>query len=213
MQRAIDAFQRATVADPTYALGWANLAMAYGTSPINSDVDPRRVFPAARDAALRAVAANPDVAEAQHALGHVKWAFDWDWSAAEAAFRRAIDLDPSYSLVHLVLAHLLSQTGRHAEALKQLDPPDPSLSQDDLVRWVDQWRLASSTLTQPAMQAAGGASIRVALGSGRDIEFRIAARTPDLVIQRTDEGLDYHFPARMAALLVASPSETGATQR
>ena len=131
MQRAIDAFQRATVADPTYALGWANLAMAYGTSPINSDVDPRRVFPAARESAVRAVAANPDVAEAQHALGHVKWAFEWDWPGAEAAFRRAIDLDPSYSLVHLILAHLLSQTGRHAEAerfmrrARELDPLNP----------------------------------------------------------------------------------------
>jgi TolB-like protein/DNA-binding winged helix-turn-helix (wHTH) protein/Flp pilus assembly protein TadD len=131
MQRAIDAFERATVADPAYSLGWANLAMAYGTSPINSDVDPRRVFPYAREAALRAVAANPEVAEAQHALGHVKWAFEWDWPAAEAAFRRAIELDPSYSLVHLILAHLLSQTGRHPEAepfmrrARELDPLNP----------------------------------------------------------------------------------------
>jgi TolB-like protein/DNA-binding winged helix-turn-helix (wHTH) protein/Flp pilus assembly protein TadD len=131
MQRAIDSFQQATVADPTYALGWANLAMAYGTSPINSDVEPRRVFPHTRDAAVRAVAANPDVAEAQHALGHVDWAFEWDWPAAEAAFRRAIELDPSYSLVHLVLGHLLSQTGRHAEAepfmrrARESDPLNP----------------------------------------------------------------------------------------
>ena len=131
MQRAIDAFERATTADPGYALGWANLAMAYGTSPINSDVDPRRVFPQARAAALRAVAANPDVAEAQHALGHMKWAFEWDWPTAEAAFRRAIELDPSYSLVHMILAHLLSQTGRHAEAEpamrrgRELDPLNP----------------------------------------------------------------------------------------
>ena len=131
MQRAIESFQRATVADPAYALGWANLALAYGTSPINSDVDPRRVAAAARDAAVRAVSINPDVAEAQHALGHVNWAFEWDWPAAEAAFRRAIQLDPSYSLVHLILAHLLSQTGRHAEAepfmrrARELDPLNP----------------------------------------------------------------------------------------
>ena len=109
MQRAIESFQRATVADPTYSLAWANLAMAYGSSPMVGDVDPRRVSPRAREAAVRAVAANPDLAEAQHALGHVNWAFEWDWPAAEAAFRRATELDPSYSLVHLILAHLLSQ--------------------------------------------------------------------------------------------------------
>ena len=131
MQRAIDFFQRAAAADPGYSLAWANLAMAYGTTPINSDVDPRRVAPAAREAAIRAVAANPDVAEAQHAFGHVNWAFEWNWPAAEAAFRRAIELDRSYSLVHLILGHLLSQTGRHAEAepfmrrARELDPLNP----------------------------------------------------------------------------------------
>ena len=131
MQLAIESFQRATVVDPTYSLAWANLAMAYGSSPLNSDVDPRRVSPQVREAAGRAVAANPDLAEAQHALGHVDWAFEWDWPAAEAAFRRATELDPSYSLVHLILAHLLSQTGRHAEAepfmrrARELDPLDP----------------------------------------------------------------------------------------
>jgi TolB-like protein/DNA-binding winged helix-turn-helix (wHTH) protein/Flp pilus assembly protein TadD len=131
MARAIDFFQRATVVDPTYAAAWANLALAYGSSPINSDVDPRSVSARTRDAAERAVAANPNVAEAQHALGHVKWAFERDWPAAEAAFRRAIDLDPSYSLVHLILAHLLSQEGRHAEAEpfmrrgRELDPLNP----------------------------------------------------------------------------------------
>ena len=131
MPRAIEFFQRATLADPTYSVAWANLALAYGSSPINSDVDPRTVSQLTRDAASRAVAANPDVAEAQHALGHVNWAFEWNWPAAEAAFRRAIDLDPSYSMVHLVLAHLLSQEGRHPEAEslmrrgRELDPLNP----------------------------------------------------------------------------------------
>ena len=131
MQQAIESFQRATNADPTYSLAWANLAMAYGSSPLNSDVDPRRVSQHVREAAARAVAADPDLAEAQHALGHVDWAFEWDWPAAEAAFRRATELDPSYSLVHLILGHLLSQTGRHAEAepfmrrARELDPLDP----------------------------------------------------------------------------------------
>lgn len=131
MQRAIESFQRAADADPGYSLAWANLALAYGSSPLNSDVDPNTVAPRARDAANRAVSANPDLAEAQHALGQFDWTFEWKWPAAEAAFRRAIELDPSYSMVHLTLAHLLSQTGRHDEAegvmrrARELDPLDP----------------------------------------------------------------------------------------
>jgi TolB-like protein/DNA-binding winged helix-turn-helix (wHTH) protein/Flp pilus assembly protein TadD len=131
MQRAIESFRRATVVDPAYSLAWANLSLAYAASPLNADAEPQRAFEDARDAAVRAVAANPDVAEAQHALGQVKWAFEWDWPGAEAAFRRAIALDPSYSFVHLILAHLLSQTGRHDEAepfmrrARELDPLNP----------------------------------------------------------------------------------------
>ena len=102
---------------------------------------------------------------------------------------------------------------RHDGVRWQLDPPDPGLSQDDLVRWVDQWRLASSTLTQPATKAVARESVRVELSTSREIELRIVSRTPDLVVQRADEGLEYHFASRMASLLLASPSEVAATQR
>ena len=42
--------------------------------------------------------------------------FDWDWPAAETAYRSAIDLDPTYSLAYRSLGILLGQTGRHSEA-------------------------------------------------------------------------------------------------
>ena len=131
MQRAVEDFRAGDRCRSHLFRGVGKSRSGIWPSPINSDVDPRRIAPRAREAAVRAVAANPDVAEAQHAFGHVNWAFDWDWPAAEAAFRRAIELDPSYSLVHLILAHLLSQTGRHAEAepfvtvVRELDPLNP----------------------------------------------------------------------------------------
>jgi len=102
---------------------------------------------------------------------------------------------------------------RHDGVRWQLDPPDPGLSQDDLVRWVDQWRLAGSITTQPGEKAGGRAKVVVELGANRIISFAVVARTPDLVLQREDEGLDYHFPARMEALLLASPSAAAAGQR
>lgn len=87
----------------------------------------------------------------------------------------------------------------------QMTPPDPGLSQDDLVRWIDQWRYASSVVTQPGDPGAR-TDIVVELRDGRRIELGIKARAPDLVMHRRDEGLDYHFNARTAPLLLGSPS-------
>ena len=69
------------------------------------------MWPRARSAAEKAIRANPDLAEAQFAYGYVQWLFDWNWPGAEAAFRRAITLDPTHVTAHRTLGHVLSQNG------------------------------------------------------------------------------------------------------
>jgi TolB-like protein/DNA-binding winged helix-turn-helix (wHTH) protein/Flp pilus assembly protein TadD len=129
--RAIEYLQRAVALDPGYALAWAGLADAYSASPINSDADPRETAPRARDAAMKAVAADATLAEAQLSLAYVKWIVDWDWPAAIEGLQRAIALDAGHAFSHMVLGHVLSQSGRHAEAAahvrraRELDPFNP----------------------------------------------------------------------------------------
>jgi TolB-like protein/DNA-binding winged helix-turn-helix (wHTH) protein/Tfp pilus assembly protein PilF len=120
MLKAIEYYERATKIDPTYAVAWSQLALAHAARPVNSDAAPHEVTSRAREAAQRAVAADPDLADAQFALGYVSWMLDWDWPAAETALRRAIDLDPRFATAHWVLGHLLSQMGRHSEALREV---------------------------------------------------------------------------------------------
>ena len=129
--RALQQYERAIALDPNYALAWSGLAFTYSASAMNSDARPFEVLRRARDAAVQAVRANPNLAEAQFVVGYVNWIFDWDWEAAEAGFRRAMSLDPSNAATHRMLGHALSQTGRHSEAeaemrrCRELDPLEP----------------------------------------------------------------------------------------
>ena len=113
---AVDFYEKATQLDPEFALAWAGLADAYSASPITSDVLPWAVATKARHAAAHAFASGPDLAETLTALGTVSYWLDWDWPAAETAFRKAIAVDLSYSQAHRNLGLVLTAMGRHEEA-------------------------------------------------------------------------------------------------
>jgi TolB-like protein/DNA-binding winged helix-turn-helix (wHTH) protein/Tfp pilus assembly protein PilF len=129
--RAVQEYERAIALDPAYALAWASLASSYGASTLNGDARPLEVWPRARDAAVRAVRGNASLGEAQIAVGYLNWLLDWDWSAAQAALRLAVRLDPSNAAAHRSLGHTLSQSGQHTEAesemrrTRELEPLEP----------------------------------------------------------------------------------------
>jgi hypothetical protein len=89
-----------------------------------------------------------------------------------------------------------------------VEPGPADLSQDDLLRWVDHWRLASSILTQPQTSAPVKHRLEIDLRGGGTVALGVIATTPDLVLRREDERLDYHVPARLAAVLLAPPGST-----
>jgi TolB-like protein/Flp pilus assembly protein TadD len=128
-RKAVECYQRATQLDPHYALAWTGLADAFASSPIHADAPPQDVWEKARRAAEQAVAAAPDLVETQTSLGFVKFWLDWDWNGAEAAYRKAIAIDPNYSLVYRLLGIVLGHAGgreeeaRHAmERARAIDP-------------------------------------------------------------------------------------------
>src|SRR5213594_399885 len=95
---------------------------------LNSDMAPAVLLSRARDAAARAVQADPALADAHAAVGYVRFLLEWDWPGAEAALRCAVALDASCAVGVRTVGHLLSQTARHAEAravmsrLREIDP-------------------------------------------------------------------------------------------
>ena len=93
--------------------------------------NPKIAGAKARDTVNKAAALDSSLPQTQLLLGLVAYWVEWDWSAAEKAFRRAIELNPSDPRPYGVCAGLLSNTGRNDEAIElakrsyQLDPISP----------------------------------------------------------------------------------------
>jgi len=66
------------------------------------------------------VALNEGLAESHNGLGSVLLGL-WKWSQAEAEFKRAIELNPSYSTEHRIYAANLVTLARHGEAREQIN--------------------------------------------------------------------------------------------
>ena len=131
LEKAVDYFQQALQKDPGYALAYAGLADAY---LVNSVLPPKDTSARAREAALKALAIDDNLAEAHVSLGFVKSRYDWNWSEAQKEFQRAVELNQNYSVAYFWYADLLTVLGRQEEALAQLkraqelDPLSPTIT-------------------------------------------------------------------------------------
>jgi serine/threonine-protein kinase len=120
LQVAIEHYRRAIEMDPTYAPAHAALADCYnqlGTVMVGAG-SPQEFRPRASAEAIKALQLDPNSAEAHAALGYV-YHYDWRWADAEKEFRRAIELNPNYSLVRIWYANLLMSRRRMPQALEQ----------------------------------------------------------------------------------------------
>jgi TolB-like protein/Tfp pilus assembly protein PilF len=134
VQQGIAYFQQAIQRDPNYALAYVGLSDAYRSIAIGGEIKPDEFLPKAREAAQKALELDDGLAEAHTALGVTNFWSDWNWSASESQYKRALELNANSADAHLFYAHLLSNTGRHAEALaeikraRELDPYSPFIN-------------------------------------------------------------------------------------
>jgi TolB-like protein/DNA-binding winged helix-turn-helix (wHTH) protein/Tfp pilus assembly protein PilF len=127
-KRAVEYFEKAIQISGDYAAAYAGLSSAWVQRGIFEAKDFKEVEAAAREAALRAIGLDDQIAEAHTALADIKYEFDWDWKGADEEMKRALELNPGSHDVHLDYGHLLMALGRHDEAIRegrsaeQLDP-------------------------------------------------------------------------------------------
>jgi DNA-binding winged helix-turn-helix (wHTH) protein/TolB-like protein/Flp pilus assembly protein TadD len=119
IRKAIDLYERAIAVDPNYSLAYAGMADAYRTLAVASYAPGSEVCPKAKELAEHALSIDDSLAEAHIVLGWINLLYTWDWPRAEKELRRAIELSPQDSEAHRAYGHLLSNSGRHDEAIEE----------------------------------------------------------------------------------------------
>jgi TolB-like protein/DNA-binding winged helix-turn-helix (wHTH) protein/Tfp pilus assembly protein PilF len=119
IRKAIEYFNRAINQDPQDARSYAGLAESYLALDDFYEA-PWNTMPRAQEAAQRAAALDPDLADAHTALGAVHFLHDWDWSGTEREMKRAIELNPGSSDAHTWYAEFLAQMGRSGQAIAEI---------------------------------------------------------------------------------------------
>lgn len=122
-QRAISLFEQVIARDPSFAPAYAGLAEAYAgqseeiRGPRNPNVIPFEAATALLGrAAETAVRLDPLLAEAHAAMGLLH-SRNLDWRRAEESYRRALELNPSLTQIHLAYAlWTLIPLGKFTEA-------------------------------------------------------------------------------------------------
>jgi eukaryotic-like serine/threonine-protein kinase len=119
LDKARDYFNQAIEKDPNYALAYVGLADYYDVASEYSPVPSSEMLPKARAAAQKALALDDSLTEA-HAVLADGYSTQWEWSAAEREFKRALELNPNSANTHKLYWLYLSSQGRHQEALAEI---------------------------------------------------------------------------------------------
>src|SRR5437763_308696 len=118
--KAIAFFQQAIGRDPNYALAYAGLASAHILSPFYAGADRREAGSKAKEAALKALRLDPNLAEAHTALGKVLFFIEIDLAGAMREYKRAVELKPNDADAHHWYGNdALSALGQFEEAIAE----------------------------------------------------------------------------------------------
>lgn len=129
LQKALTCFEQAAKEDPNYALAYSGIADVYSLLPLFGGATPADAYPRAKEAANKAIALDPNLAEPRADLGLIGCLFDFDFALSMREFEKAIALNPNYATAHHWLGDSLLQCigdfNRAIEEMKRALELDP----------------------------------------------------------------------------------------
>jgi TolB-like protein/DNA-binding winged helix-turn-helix (wHTH) protein/tetratricopeptide (TPR) repeat protein len=134
LNQAIAFFQRAVAEDPSYARAYLGMAEIWAV-PATFPYPPTAMEQPAREALARALAIDPDLAEAYVDLGRIDYRY-WNWSALEQEAKHAIEINPNLAPAHYLYSSYLGEVGRMDEAMEEAELTQALDPDTDRVAWV-----------------------------------------------------------------------------
>ena len=159
LQKAIARFEEAIALEPGFAPAHSGLSDAYLWAGYNEGfLTASESRPRAKAAAERAIELDDASAEAHTSLANFKLWYEYDWEGSEAAFRRALELNPSYAYARDQFGIGLAFQGRLEEAIAEgkraaeLDPLSPQIPLDATIAFA--WKGEFEAARQLARRAS-----------------------------------------------------------
>jgi serine/threonine protein kinase/tetratricopeptide (TPR) repeat protein len=128
---AITCFQQAIALDAEYALAYAGLADCYGILRVYGWISAEEGNAPGREAAARAMALDPSLAETNFSNGFCTFYCTRQWREAGPHFERALEVNPRSALAQGYMACFAAMIGRpdivrrHLARSRELDPLAP----------------------------------------------------------------------------------------
>jgi serine/threonine protein kinase len=131
LYKAVDLLNSGVVKNPGWAPLYAGLAEAWLWIQQNGFEQPSVTGPRIIENLNKALALDPDLAEAHYLSALIAHLVDWDWAKSEREFLKALAINPNDALSRGLYSHILLIMHRKDEALAQnamalsLDPLNP----------------------------------------------------------------------------------------
>lgn len=120
LMQSIEHFEGAIARDPTFALAYANLAMAYTQLAADGLIAPDLAYERATAAVAQALRLDPELSEAHCTIGNLRAVREFDWPGAEQAFQRALELSPSNADAYDLYGRFCAGLERYDESIALL---------------------------------------------------------------------------------------------
>jgi TolB-like protein/Tfp pilus assembly protein PilF len=167
-RKAIEQYARATRADPRYALAWAQQSRAAASlaAAFLDGAAAQDMYRQAREAVDTALNLDPDLAPAHAAQSFLLLSADLDWTGAERAARRAVQLAPNDGQAKADLSRDLAALGQIEPAIEVMRQ---SLATDPLdaraQSWLAQYLRALGRLDEAATVSRKAIELQPGAGS------------------------------------------------